>query len=138
MPISDIISYRLEEIIKSYNSGCYLSVIILCGSILEGILLSVAPMFPKEFNQAKSAPKKDNKPKRFEQWKLNDFIEVAKEINFIDLVAYKYSHTLREFRNFIHPFEAYAKQHNTFDKRSAEISIKVLIKIIEDLDDKIK
>lgn len=138
MPISDIISYRLDEIIKSYNSGCYFSVIVLCGSILEGILLSVASMFPKEFNQAKSTPKINNKPKQFNQWKLKDFIDVTNEINFIDLVAHKFSHNLREFRNFIHPFEAYSKQYNSFDKRSAEISIKVLIKIIEDLDKKIK
>ena len=91
-------------------------IIILCGSILEGILLSVASKFPKEFNQAKSTPKINDKPKQFNQWKLKDFIDVANEINFIDLVAYKFSHNLREFRNFIHPYEAYSKQYNIFDK----------------------
>ncbi len=136
-PISDIISYRLDEIMRSYNSDCYFSVIILSGSILEGILYSVANKFPKQFNQAKSTPKINNKPKEFNQWKLNDFINVASEIKFIDLFGYEYAKNLREFRNFIHPYEAYSKEYNIFDERSAEISIKVLIKIIEDLNNKL-
>jgi len=137
-PINEILLNRIDELITAYNSYSYFSVMVLCGSILEGVLLSVATKFPKEFNIAKTSPKnKDGKVKPFQNWTLNDFINVAYEIKYLDIVSQKYSHFLREFRNFIHPFEAYSKQHFSFDKKSAEIAIKVLIKAIEDLDTKI-
>jgi len=136
-PIDTIISNRLEELLKSYEAENYFSVMVLSGSILEGILLSIASKNPKDFNTAKASPKQDGKVKNFAKWTLNDFINVAYEIKFLDIVSQKYTHFLREFRNFIHPFEAYSKQHFNFDKKSAEIVIKVLIKSIDDLDKKI-
>jgi len=136
-PINEIISNRLKELLISYQSGSYFSVMVLSGSILEGVLLSIASKYPKEFNIAKASPKQGGKIKSFDKWGLKDFIDVAYEIKFLDIVSQKYTHFLREFRNFIHPYEAYSKQHSNFDKKSAEITIKVLIKSIEDLDKRI-
>ena len=133
-PINQIIENRLDEITKAYQSESYFSVIILCGSILEGILLFAAQKNPKQFNISKKVPKSHNKPKNFQDWKLSEFIEVAYDIGYLDRVSYKYSHILREFRNYIHPFEALTNKHYTFDKKSAEISIKVLTKTFEDLE----
>ena len=137
-PIDKIIDNRLNEIIKSYQAESYFSVIVLCGSILEGILLSVAMKNPKKFNLSNKSPKKNDKVKPFKEWKLANFIDVAYDIGFLDKVSQKYSHILREFRNYIHPFEAYTNKHFDFDQKSAEISIKVLIKAFDDLESSFK
>jgi len=132
--ISKIIESRLDEILLCYNTKAYFSVIILCGSVLEGLLLNVASKNPKKFNQSNKAPKKQGKVKKFQEWKLSEFIDVAYDIGFLDKVSQKYSHILREFRNYIHPYEAMVHKHFNFDVRSAEISMKVLVKSFEDLE----
>ena len=40
--VVEVLNQRLQEIRKSMNTDCPLSVIFLCGSALEGILLGVA------------------------------------------------------------------------------------------------
>ena len=128
----DIITQRIEEIKKCLSSNASLSVIFLCGSTLEGLLLNLATQNQKKFNTSKSAPKKDNKVKQFHEWSLNDFINVAHEQNFIGLDIKKFSHALRDFRNFIHPYQQMSLQFNP-DQHTAKISWQVLQATIANL-----
>ncbi|WP_027366826.1 hypothetical protein [Desulfocurvibacter africanus] len=112
-----------------------LATIFLCGSILEGILLGVALQRPKEFNQATSAPKdknKNNTVKQFHEWSLAQFIEVAYGLKLLKLDVKKFSHELRDFRNYIHPYQQLASKFEP-DKHTAEICLQVLKAAIADL-----
>jgi len=110
-----------------------LATIFLCGSILEGILLGVALQKPKEFNQAANSPKdKDNKVKPFHDWSLAQFIDVAHGLGALKLDVKKFSHELRDFRNYIHPYQQLVSRF-TPDKHTAEICLQVMKAAIADL-----
>ena len=124
--ITDVLNLRFDEIKKCLNSDAPLSVIFLCGSTLEGILLGIALGKPKEFNTASSAPKdKDGKVKKLYDWTLNNLIDTAYELGLIKEDVKKFSHSLRDFRNYIHPYEQLSSGFNP-DKHTAKISWQVL------------
>ena len=128
-----IIKQRLKEIELSLTSGASLSVIFLCGSTLEGLLLNIAIQNPQNFNKSKSAPKySDGKVKALHEWTLDSLINVSYEIGIIKLDIKKFSHTLKDFRNYIHPRQQASQNFNP-DKHTAEISWKVLQATIANL-----
>lgn len=104
--IIDTLRSRIQEITKGIKAKTPLSIIFLSGSTLEGILLGKAKKFPRLFNETKCSPKQENgKVKKLSQWTLNDLINSAFEIGLINEDLKKFSHILRDFRNYIHPFE---------------------------------
>lgn len=124
--VTDTLNQRLEEIKKCLNAKAALAVIFLCGSTLEGILLGIASSRPKEFNQAFVSPKdQTGKVKQFYEWTLSDFINVARELNLVGEDVKKFSHALREFRNYIHPYEQVSAKFNP-DEHTAKICWQVL------------
>lgn len=121
-----ILEDRLQEAISCLQVGASLSVIFLCGSILEGILLGVALQNPKQFNQASNSPKdKSGKVKPFPDWSLAQFIDVACELKLLQIDIKKFSHELRNFRNYIHPYEQMASSFAP-DQHTAKICMQVL------------
>jgi len=132
--ITDILSQRINEIEKCLKSDANLSVIFLCGSTLEGILLGVATNNQKDFNTANAAPKNKTtkKPLQFHEWTLNALIDVAHEKEYIGLDVKKFSHALRDFRNFIHPSQQAMLKFNP-DNHTAKISWQVLQATIDNI-----
>ncbi len=131
--ITDIIQQRINEIIKCLNAQASLAVIFLCGSTLEGILLGVASLNPKEFNQSSVSPKDDDgKVLPFYKWGLSDFINVARNLDLIGEDVKKFSHALRDFRNYIHPFQQMSENFSP-DEHTAKISWQVLQAAISQL-----
>lgn len=130
----NVLQQRLIEIEKSIQTGASLSVIIMCGSVLEGLLLGVALKNMKEFNQSSSSPKNKETGKvlSFQDWTLNNLIDVAYNIGFLGLDVKKFSHSLRDFRNYIHPYQQMSSQFNP-DIDTAKISWQVLKATINDL-----
>jgi len=126
-----VLESRLSEAQYCIESAP-LATIFLCGSILEGILLGVASQNPKKFNQALTAPKKDGKVKPFQDWTLAQFIDVAHELGELKLDVKKFSHELRDFRNYIHPYQQIVSKF-TPDKHTADICLQVLKAAIADL-----
>jgi hypothetical protein len=121
-----ILKSRLEEAHRCFQSNSPLAVIFLSGSILEGVLLGIAIQKPREFNQAENSPKdKSGKVKSFQEWSLAQFIDVACDLGILKLDIKKFSHGLREFRNYIHPYEQMASRFHP-DKHTAEICLQVL------------
>jgi hypothetical protein len=112
--------------VRCLAAGSPLAVIFHCGSILEGLLLDVASANPGQFNQAPNSPKdKVGKTKRFSDWKLAELIDVACELGYLRLDVKKFSHSLRDFRNYIHPHEQMSSGFRP-DKHTAEICLQVL------------
>mgnify|MGYP000925091871 CR=1 FL=1 len=124
--ITETLNLRFDEIKKCLSSKAPLSVIFLCGSSLEGILLGIASKHPREFNQAKSSPKdKEGKALQFHLWSLSNYIDVAHEVGLLKEDVKKFSHSLRDFRNYIHPYEQVSARFNP-DEHTARISWQVL------------
>ena len=124
--VNDVIKQRLEEIKNCLKSKASLAVIFLCGSTLEGILFGVAIKNTKSFNACKSSPKdKLGKIKPFHEWTLNDFINTSRELNIIGEDVKKFSHALRDFRNYIHPYQQVTSNFNP-DEQTAKICWQVL------------
>lgn len=124
-PTQTVIDERIEEIKKCLTAKAPLSVVFLCGSTLEGIILAAASNYPKKFNQASSAPKKDGKVLPFHDWKLASLIDVGREVGILGEDVKKYGHALRYFRNYIHPFEQLASSFSPHE-HTAKISWQVL------------
>ncbi len=124
--ISDVLNLRIQEIKANLKTNAPLSAIVIIGSTLEGILLGFASKKPKDFNQAKAAPKdKEGKIKYHHDWSLSNFIDVAHELRYIQEDVKKFSHTLRDFRNYIHPYEQMSSGFNP-DIHTAKLCWNVL------------
>ena len=125
--IRNILLLRIEEIKKCMAAHAPLAAIILLGSVLEGILLGIANQMPKEFNQSNSAPKNatNNAVKRFQEWSLANFIDVAYDLELINKDIKLYSQSLRDFRNYIHPYVQLTSKFIPNDE-TAKISFQVL------------
>ncbi|NQV36960.1 MAG: hypothetical protein HQ509_03020 [Candidatus Marinimicrobia bacterium] len=135
--ITEILNARFDEIKSCYSAEASLSVIFLSGSTLEGLLLGVALKHPKEFNQASYSPKSnDKKVKKLHEWTLSHLIDVAHEIGFLNLDVKKFSHILRDFRNYIHPYEQMSSNFSP-DKHTAKICLQVLKAAIYQLQGKV-
>lgn len=121
-----IIEERLSEAKRALTAHAYLSVIFLCGSVLEAILLGAAQKDLVKFNRAVASPKdKEKKVKPLHQWGLAQFIDVASEIGLLKPDVKKFSHGLRDFRNYIHPYEQMASGF-TPDEHTAKVCFQVL------------
>ena len=121
-----IIEGRLAEALKALNAGAHLSVIFLCGSVLEAVLLGAAQKEPARFNKATASPKDGSGGvKRFHEWSLAQFIDVACEIDLLKPDVKKFSHGLRDFRNYIHPYEQMVSGF-TPDEHTAKLCFQVL------------
>lgn len=131
-----ILEERLLEAKKALEADAPLSVIFMCGSILEGLLLGVAQSNPKAFNQCEISPKNgDNKVKSFNDWSLNQFKDVACNLGYLNIDVQKFSHALRDFRNYIHPYQ---QMQSGFapDKETAKICLQVLRAAVVSLQSK--
>lgn len=121
-----IIDSRLAEARNALAAGAHLSVIFLCGSVLEAVLLGAAQKEPAGFNRASSSPKGgDGTVKRFHEWSLTQLIDVSCELGLLKPDVKKFSHGLRDFRNYIHP---YAQMVSGFtpDEHTAKLCFQVL------------
>lgn len=121
-----IIESRLAEARIALGAKAHLSVIFLCGSVLEAVLLGAAQKEPARFNRASASPKaKDGTVKQFHEWSLAQFIDVACEIDLLKPDVKKFSHGLRDFRNYIHPYEQMVSGF-TPDEHTAKVCFQVL------------
>lgn len=132
--VIEILEKRITEISKNIKGGASLSAVIMCGSVLEGMLLGVASSKMREFNTSSCSPKNKDTGKvmPFHEWTLSNFIDVAHNIGLLGLDVKKYSHSLRDFRNYIHPYQQMSSGFDP-DIDTAKISWQVLKAAISDL-----
>ncbi len=123
--VSEIIQSRLKEAQACLAVEAYLAVIFHCGSVLEAVLLGAAQKEPEKFNRSQASPKRDGKVKALQDWSLSDFINVAHDIGLLTSDVQKFSHGLRDFRNYIHPYQQMASRFAP-DEHTAKICFQVL------------
>lgn len=121
-----ILEARFEEAERCLRTHAPLATIFLCGSVLEGLLLGTARAHPREFNRAANSPRDTTgKVKPYQDWSLAQFIDVACDLGFLTLDVKKFSHSLRDFRNYIHPYQQLTSGFAP-DRHTAEICLQVL------------
>ena len=131
--VAPILEARIAEARKALKAGAYLSVIFLCGSVLEGALLGAAQADPAMFNRANCAPKdKTGKVRPFQDWTLAAFIDAACEVGLISPDVRKFGHGLRDFRNYIHPYQQLVSGFAP-DEHTAKVCFQVLKAALADL-----
>lgn len=131
----NILDQRMIEAESCIKNDLSLSAIFLIGSIMEGILLGMATHYPSDFNQASSAPKyKDGRVKMFSDWRLSEFLTVSHEIGVVNEDVMKFSHAVRDFRNYIHPYQQMCSGFRP-DEHTAIICFQVLKAMIAQVYD---
>lgn len=124
--IEAILKERISESRQCLQHKSPLSSVIMAGSTLEGILFGIAIKYPKEFQSAGASPKdKSGKVLPMPEWKLAGLIDVAHELGVIGLDVKKFGHALRDFRNYIHPYEQSVSKFSP-DSHTAKICLQVL------------
>ncbi len=124
--LKPVLEMRMSEMKSCFKAKAFLSVIFLAGSMLEGILLSLANQNQRLFNQSAAAPKnKEGKVKPFHEWTLNDLISVSHNIGILKSDVAKFSHVLRGFRNYIHPYQQMSERFYP-DENTAKICMQVM------------
>jgi hypothetical protein len=97
------------EINKCLETECWKAAIILCGSAMEGILYDLLIQHEDEaINAAKGMDKPpiDKTTKEIlaiSEWNLSTLINVAYSLNLIEKGVKELSHTVKEYRNLVHP-----------------------------------
>ena len=70
--------------------------------------------------------------KQFQDWTLSEFITVAHEIGLLKPDVQKFSHGLRDFRNYIHPYQQMASGFKP-DEHTAKLCFQVLKAALADV-----
>ena len=109
------------EIQRAYIAECWKSVIILSGGAVEAILADLLLTNSSQAIQATNAPNK----KDITKWNLSELINVSAELKLVSAGVEKLSHTLREYRNLVHPGME-IRDKLTFDAEEAKIALEVL------------
>ena len=130
--VCEIIQDRVKEAQSCLSNGAHLSVIFQCGSILEAVLLGVAQNEPERFNRSPKSPRQNGKVQPFQNWKLSEFIDVARDIELLNPDVQKFSHGLRDFRNYIHPYQQLASGFKP-DEHTAKVCFQVLKAALADV-----
>ena len=97
--IREILERDYAEIQRAYVSKCWKSVIVLSGGAIEAVLVDLVLGDDKRAISA-SAASKSTDPK---SWGLASLIDVCLELRLIKPGIEKLSHSVREYRNLVHP-----------------------------------
>ncbi len=126
--LAAILRLRLDEASTCREHGASLAAIILLGSILEGALLDVATRFVSSAMRSSRAPE----GRKLSSWSLVELIDVAHERGWIQPDVRAFAHVLRDYRNFVHPWEQ--RRRGEFpDHDTVNVCWEVVIAALNDL-----
>ncbi len=123
--LREILEADMAELRRAYAANCLKSTIILCGAAIEALLVDA---LARHTTGQPNAPT----PAKLLEWSLGTLIDKAIEYNLIRSAAAKFSHSVREFRNLVHPGRAVRETH-TIDQEEARIAIEILNIVVRDL-----
>jgi hypothetical protein len=116
-----ILERDYQEIQRAYNAKCWKSVIIVSGGAIEAILTDLLLQHESRAKSATKAPKLQD----LTRWDLSDLINVSVELGLASQATEKLSHSVREYRNLVHPGNE-IRNKLTFDAEEAKIALEVL------------
>jgi hypothetical protein len=133
--LKEVLKYRFEEMLACMKNNIPFSAILMIGSILEGILISVASQHSSQFKETLQGYKKSKNSLPFNSWSLADLIDVSYKLGYLSENVKKFSDVLRDFRNYIHP-KKQVKAKFQPNMHTAKICEQVLYAAISDLSKK--
>jgi hypothetical protein len=110
-----------QEVQRAFVAQCWKATIVLAGGAMEAILLDRLSLDEASSVSATSAPKKAD----LMRWDLSDLIKVAVELKLVNSSVEKLSHSVREYRNLIHPGNE-LRNKLTVGAEEARIAIEIL------------
>ena len=126
--VRTIVARDYREAQLAFIARCWKSVIILCGGLIEAVLLDLAQQNEAAARSAKAAPNQPN----LKKWSLADLIDVTVELKLIGAGVEKLSHPVRQYRNLIHP-GVELRSELVFGEEEARIALEVLHIVDRDL-----
>ena len=103
---SEVLRRQLEtdwvEAIAVYNAKAWKATLILCGSVLEGLLLNALLTDEAAADNMLKTLRTRAAP-RLWRWGLGDLIDVANQTGLLDAGAHHLSRAVTEYRNLVHP-----------------------------------
>ena len=130
-PLVQALDERMHEVQHCIQAEAYLSAVILCGSVLEGLCLGFGARHPERMNRTYEA-RYGKGPPQFHEWRLRDWIDVLTELRDLSPNVGKFGHALRDFRNYVHPAEQLAHGFSP-DQHTARIGFQVVVAAVDDL-----
>ena len=123
----EIIERDFEEAQKALRSGCWKATIILAGSCLEGILTDLLLQRSEKAKASRKAPKDEQTGivKEITEWGLSRLILVSTDLSLIDQGVDKRSHSIREYRDLVHP-SVEIRSRLKVSEQEAKISMLIL------------
>ncbi|MET8473585.1 hypothetical protein ABZY90_17980 [Streptomyces sp. NPDC006422] len=99
--MAQLLQHRLDEARTCFANGAHVSAVIMLGSLLEGVLLTVV-----QERDASLLGRKDAK-----HINLKELIDICSRQRWIDADVTNFSHTLRDYRNYVHPHREFREEH---------------------------
>ncbi len=132
--LRNIVERDYAELQRVRATSAVKSRYVLCGGLIEAVLLDTLLTNEARARAAKKSPKVKGggKAKPLLDWNLGELIDVALELRVIDTDIEKFSHAVRDYRNLIHPGKEIQSQQKVAEEEAA-IAEKVLEIVIREL-----
>ncbi|MEM4406427.1 MAG: hypothetical protein QXS68_05220 [Candidatus Methanomethylicaceae archaeon] len=133
-----VLDEYLSQTDRAKNAECYLGIIVGSGAIVEGLLTwALLRREPGALKSNKAPKDKQGKVMPLQEWSLTSLINVAAELGLIGKTATQASWALKDFRNFIHPYNL-LKQSARPDRALAESAAAALVEIRRSLQGRLQ
>jgi hypothetical protein len=129
--LRSMIERDYREIQPCLTAGAYKAATVMCGSVMEALLLDALLTRQTQAKQCLQAPKTKGKVvKDLRKWPLSGMIAVAQELRILPTTILGMSDSLREYRNLIHPAVEIRKQITPEEEEAtlAHSALRVIIK----------
>jgi len=126
-----------SQAVKASVADSYLGTIVACGSVVEG-LLTWALLLKQDFalKSARACKDKQGQVRPLREWSLSNLIDVCVELGLIGKTAKQAAWALKDFRNFIHPYNL-LQQSARPDQALAMSAIAAVSEITRSLEGKL-
>jgi hypothetical protein len=130
----------LREAVLSLATQSYKAAIILCGSIVEAVLLDrLLPKKETSIEKLRTIREKQNKKlgdreKSIENWDLESLLDVAHEEKIISYNLFYWGNGIRGFRNLVHPgVEQRKSRELSISRENAEIAWNIVKRLLSEI-----
>jgi hypothetical protein len=98
-----------QEANEVHQAKAWKSCVVLCGGILEGMLIDALQTRKEEASRSYKGLKQKESPPNISRWRLQDMVDVAQDIGILGKGSFHLSHAIRQYRNLIHPAKQVAE-----------------------------
>lgn len=119
-----------DELVFNYLSLQSKTVIIMCGTIVELILLYILEKKGIEKYKVSSSKKE----KKVDNMNITEMLEVCASQNILHSTPQKFIDGMKQFRNFIHPGKELRDKYLELDKTTVDLSINIVNWLILTID----